>query len=90
MILYVILVVVLLSVLWVLLVNIIMNPMIRKAKKKESNPYIMYHEMRSLNDQHYEDYLKWMDKHNKGLPVEKILTKEEWEFEQQLKKSTFN
>ena len=85
MILQIILIVVWLCWLWVLLVNLVMNPMIRKAKKKESNPYIMYHEMRSLNDQHYQDYLKWMDKHNKGLPVKKIKSEEEFEFEQKLK-----
>ena len=67
-----------------------MNPLIRRAKAKEpdfENPYIVDHLYRRKNDSDYEAYLDWLDKEGGGLPLEKILTQEEWEFEQKIKEN---
>jgi len=40
-----------------------------------------------MNHDNYDKYLEWMDKNNKSLPIKKVLTKKEWEFEYKLYKS---
>ena len=62
-----------------------MNPLIRKAEKKEGKPdldneYILEHLIRRKNDSDYEAYLKWLDDTGGDLPIKKELTEEEWEF----------
>ena len=47
---------------------------------KEFNPYIEYHIRRRKNDANYEEYLEWMDKNNYRLPVDKVMTEEEFLF----------
>lgn len=56
----------------------------KQKKPVHTNPYIRAHKLRNENDQLYEDYLSWMDKNNKGLPIDKKKTKEELDFEKQL------
>lgn len=62
-----------------------MNPLIRRVEKDSNNPYIAYHKLRKQNDKNYERYLAWMDKNNEGLPIEKIKSEEEEEFENKMK-----
>ena len=75
---------------WVKLVNSIFIYFVKKSKNKQSkvssipNPYIETHLLRRRNDKDYEDYLNWLDKTGGDLPVKKVLTREEWEFQQQL------
>lgn len=66
-----------------------MNPLIHKAETKEGkpdieNPYIAEHIAKRHNDRCYEEYLEWLVKDGGDLPVKKILTREEWEFQQLL------
>lgn len=76
---------------WVKLVKLVFDKPIKwlDAKtarlKKTDNPYIMQHRVRHYNDKMYDEYLEWMEKHNHGLPVDKILTKEEARFEREMK-----
>jgi len=75
---------------WTKLINMIFNPLIKRSEKKQiqtdniDNPYIEAHLIRRRNDNDYEEYLKWLDDNGGGLPINKILTREEWEFKQQL------
>lgn len=76
---------------WIWLVNFFVNPLIRKAEKKANkpnleNPYISEHLARRINERSYEEYLKWLDEEGIGLPIDEILTRKEWEFQQKLKK----
>lgn len=59
----------------------------RKATPPPDNPYIIEHKYRRLNDKWYDEYLDWLDETGGDLPIKKELTQEEWEFEQELKKS---
>ena len=59
------------------------SSLIKKTPKKV-NPYIQAHEIRQINDANYEDYIKWLDKNNHALPIDKIKTAEELEFERKL------
>lgn len=64
----------------------------RKQIKENENPYILAQKKIDLNNKHYEEYLEWMEKniHNSlGVPLDKIMTKEEFIAEQKIK-SAFN
>ena len=76
---------------WVWLVNRLLNPLIKKSEGEDTsqNPYIQAHLQRRRNDKDYEQYLQWLDTNGGDLPIDKILTKEEWEFKQQLENSGF-
>ncbi|MBW2961271.1 hypothetical protein [Mesonia aestuariivivens] len=52
-----------------------------------SNPYIDAHKRRQQNDKYYEDYLNWMDKTGADLPMDKVKSKEEIEFEKKYKQA---
>ncbi len=75
---------------WIKLVNAIFNPLIKKSEKRNNqistieNPYVEAHLLRRRNDKDYEDYLNWLDKTGGDLPIQKVLTREEWEFKKQL------
>jgi hypothetical protein len=75
---------------WTKLINMIFNPFIKRSEKKQiqtdniDNPYIEAHLVRRRNDDDYEEYLKWLSDSGGDLPINKILTREEWEFKQQL------
>jgi len=80
----------LVSRVWLWLVNAVFNPLIKRANKKENkpdveNPYIAEHLAMRYNDKSHEEYLEWLDRDGGGLPIKKILTQEEWGFEQQMK-----
>lgn len=66
---------------WVKLVMYLFWP-----KKKTANPYIEAHRQKMLNDQNYDDYIKWLDKNGGGIPFSKVETKEEKEADQAIKK----
>lgn len=44
---------------------------------KEKNPYIQYHKFKNQNDQNYDDYLKWLEKEGHGVPINKVVSKED-------------
>ncbi|MGC6401829.1 MAG: hypothetical protein ACON4A_00100 [Flavobacteriaceae bacterium] len=74
--------------LWIKFVNWIFNVPNSKVDEPDlENPYILHHIIREMNHDNYDKYLEWMDKNNKSLPIKKVLTKEEWEFEYKLYKS---
>jgi len=50
------------------------------------NPYINYHKLKDKNDEHYDEYLKWLEKHGQGAPVDKIRTPEDIRAERKIKK----
>ena len=58
-----------------------------KASKEDltPNPYIEAHKLRHENDKNYEDYLSWLNEQGGDIPIKKVLTREEWEFEKKLK-----
>lgn len=51
----------------------------------ENNLYINAHRTRRKNDDDYETYLDWLDKTGGDLPIDKIISREEWNFKQQMK-----
>lgn len=54
-------------------------------RPKAVNPYIEEHKARQLNDDLYEDYIKWMDKKGHGLPIDKLKRQEEIDFKKDMK-----
>lgn len=76
--------------LWVklifLLCNMLNNFINRNKIKENSNPYIAEQKARMWNDQQYEDYLKWMRTKGEGMVIEKVLTKDEFEADEKIKK----
>lgn len=56
-----------------------------KIKLKE-NPYINAQKLIDDNNREYEDYLKWMSENSSGVPLKKVMTKEEYEAEIRIKK----
>lgn len=63
-----------LSYLWVKLVFTVYR---YAVNRRNSNPYINAEKVKMKNDKDYEDYLKWMSKHGKNAPIEKLKTREE-------------
>jgi hypothetical protein len=57
----------------------------RNDIKENSNPYILAQKKVDLNNKHYEEYLEWMQKNSSGVPLDKIMTKEEFIAEQKIK-----
>ena len=57
----------------------------RKSIKENSNPYILAQKKVDLNNKHYEEYLEWMSKNSEGVPIDKVMTKEEFNAEQKIK-----
>lgn len=80
-------------VLWWKLCMFAMNKTIafinRKEIKENSNPYILAQKKIDKNNRDYEEYLEWMQKSSSGVPIEKLLTREEFIAEQKIK-SAFN
>jgi len=62
------------SYFWVKLVFAIYNYVV---SRRNSNPYINAERIKAKNDKDYEDYLKWMSKHGKSVPISKLKTREE-------------
>lgn len=57
-----------------------------KRNHENSNPYIKTQLLINQNNKNYDEYLKWMGKNGGGVPIEKVMTKEEFEAEQKLKR----
>tara|TARA_R110000850_G_scaffold7780_4_gene28515 strand:+ start:756 stop:1028 length:273 start_codon:yes stop_codon:yes gene_type:complete len=56
----------------------------KKKKHEFTNPYIEGHKLRRLNDEAYSDYIIWLDDNNYSLPIDKLKTKEELDFENEI------
>lgn len=56
----------------------------RKAIKENSNPYILAQKKIDQNNRDYQNYINWMQKNSSGVPLEKIMTKEEFLAEQKI------
>lgn len=68
---------------WIKLVNWIWPKTMEKGNEPiaPSNPYIDAQRRRDQNDRWYDEYLSWMDHNNGGMPMNKVKTPEEIEFE---------
>lgn len=55
-------------------------------KKLESNPYIQQHQAKIKNDELYDEYMDWASKHGEGVPVPKLVTKEDAEADKKIKR----
>ncbi|MBA4154155.1 MAG: hypothetical protein C0512_07405 [Flavobacterium sp.] len=53
--------------------------------ERRKNPYIKAQKTIDKNNRDYENYLKWMDKNSNGVPLNKMMTKEEYVAEQKIK-----
>ena len=63
-----------------------------KKKKQEAphpqpNPYIEAQRRRDQNDRWYDEYISWMDHNGGGMPINKVKTPEEMEFEKKYKQA---
>ena len=56
-----------------------------ERQKQNENPYIKYQKFKSKNDENYDEYLRWMEKHGDGVPVEKFTTPEDAKAEKKYK-----
>ena len=52
-----------------------------------NNPYIKAHLSKKKGDTTYQEYLKWLDKNGGDMPLEKLKTKEELEFDRKLERA---
>lgn len=75
---------------WVKLVFLLVGKLnsfiFRNRIKEERNPYIREQKARMWNNQKYEEYEKWMRTKGDGIPLEKVITKEEHEAIEKIKK----
>ena len=69
--------------LWVKAFNAVFNPLIRKVNKN-SNPYITAHKVKFKNDKDYDNYLRWLNKKGGDMPIDKLKSIQELQFEKQL------
>ena len=58
----------------------------RKKLREENNPYIKAQKLIDKNNQDYQNYIDWMQKNSNGVPLDKIMTKEEFTADQKIKK----
>ena len=76
--------------LWVKFVYVILgklsNVLFKNRKKEEPNPYIQAQKRIDLNNKLYEEYLLWMANNSSGVPLDKAMTKEEFEADKQINK----
>lgn len=54
--------------------------------KENENPYIAEQKARMWNNKKYEEYEKWMRKKGEGIPIEKVITQDEHEAIEKIKK----
>ncbi|MDI9256323.1 hypothetical protein [Flavobacterium sedimenticola] len=80
------------SVLWCKAVFWFFGKLEKRINKKkiaeQNNPYIQAHKAKMLNDKNYEEYLDWMAKNAHGVPVPKMMTREDWEASQKINRLT--
>lgn len=63
------------------------NEAVKESKKRiESNPYVQQHKAKLKNDELYDEYMGWAAKHGEGVPVPKLVTKEDAEAEKKIKR----
>lgn len=58
----------------------------RKRIKENKNPYIVEQKARMWNNKKYEEYEKWMRTKGEGIPIEKVITQDEHEAAEKIKK----
>ena len=61
------------------------STLVRGKNVKEVNPYIEAHLLRKKNDANYNEYIEWMNSNNFNLPVDKVMTEEEFRFYKEMK-----
>lgn len=79
--------------LWVKLVftmcNKLHNYIFRNKIKEDANPYIAEQKARMWNNRKYDEYEKWMRTKGDGLPIEKVISQEEKEIIEKIKKHLY-
>lgn len=80
--------------LWIKLVFVLINKVYRFAFRKRiresENPYIIEQKARMKNDRNFEEYQKWMRKKGDGLPLEKVISSEEKQAIEKIKKYLYD
>jgi hypothetical protein len=80
--------------LWVKLVFVLIdklhNYIFRNKIKENQNPYIAEQKARMQNDQNFEEYEKWMRTKGDGIPLEKVITKDEHDAIEKIKKYLYD
>ena len=59
----------------------------QEAPRPQPNPYIEAQRRRDQNDRWYDEYISWMDHNGGGMPMDKVKTPEEMEFEKKYKQA---
>lgn len=76
--------------LWMKFVFILVNKLYRFAFRKrireKENPYIVEQKARMKNDRNFEEYQSWMRKKGDGFPLEKVVTSDEKQAIEKIKK----
>jgi hypothetical protein len=62
----------------------------RKKIMERRNPYIREQKARMWNDKKYQEYEKWMRTKGEGIPIEKVITKDEREAIEKIKKYLYD
>jgi hypothetical protein len=62
----------------------------RNKIKESQNPYIAEQKARMWNNKKYEEYEKWMRKKGEGIPIEKVITQDEYEAIKKIKKYLYD
>ncbi|WP_310381835.1 hypothetical protein [Flavobacterium sp.] len=71
----------------IVMCNKLHNYLNRNKIKEDSNPYIIEQKARMWNDKNYDDYEKWMRTKGDGFPIEKVLTRDEFEANRKFKRN---
>jgi len=75
---------------WIKLVCILIDKLYRFAFRKKirekENPYIIEQKARMKNDRYFEEYQIWMRKYGDGFPLEKVVTSDEKQANEKIKK----
>lgn len=62
----------------------------RNKIKEDFNPYIVEQKARMWNNQKYEEYEKWMRTKGDGIPIEKVIAKDEFDAIEKIKKYLYD
>lgn len=69
-----------------ILINKLYRFAFRKKVRENENPYIKVQKARMKNDRDYEEYQIWMKKKGDGFPLAKIVTSDERQAIEKIKK----
>ncbi|MHC0442316.1 hypothetical protein [Flavobacterium sp. 3-210] len=72
--------------LFFILVNKLYRFVFRKKIQEKENPYIIEQKARMKNDLNFEEYQKWMRKKGDGFPIQKVMTSDEKQQHEKIKK----